>query len=225
LVPDASYDPDEQQPLFIDLIIKITIIRAYANLQNKKLLTAEKLLEFAKLMITLLDKSEDIEIQDDLVEREYADIIPLDVLKQKYLLNSGILFIALNQDKTACRHFTDCLKTGEIYDPRIRRDCVIQLQEIFEKQNQHSLSLKLLYKSFKHRTKAVVFLVNVEQSMDRHLSRVQDHLSYMFEKGLEDRDHISLITFSKNCRRLFSLVEKEKNFVQLKNQITRLEAS
>ena len=35
------------QPLFIDLIIKITISRSYANIHNNKLLTAEKLLEFA----------------------------------------------------------------------------------------------------------------------------------------------------------------------------------
>jgi hypothetical protein len=75
-------------------------------------------------MIELLEKG-DIEIIDDIPEREYADVIPLDVLKQKYLLNSGILFIALNQDKTACRLFTTCLRTGEFYDPRIRRDCVI----------------------------------------------------------------------------------------------------
>jgi hypothetical protein len=135
-VTGAAYDPMEQQPLFIDLIIKITIIRSYANLQNKKLLTSEKLLEFSKVMITLLEKKEDIEIQDDLIEREYAEIIPLDILKQKYLLNSGILFIALNQDKTACKLFTDCLRTGEVYDPRIRRDCVIQLQKILEKQGQ-----------------------------------------------------------------------------------------
>ena len=94
-VAGQRYDPNEQQPLFIDLIIKITIIRSYANLQNQKLLTSEKLLEFAKVMITLLEKG-DIEIMDDLVEREYAEVIPLDILKQKYLLNSATLFIALN---------------------------------------------------------------------------------------------------------------------------------
>jgi hypothetical protein len=109
--------------MFIDIIIKITIIRAYANLQNKKLLTAEKMLEFASVMIDLIENGE-IEIIDDHVEREYAPVIPLPILKQKYLLNSGILFIALNQDKTACRLFTKCLRVGEVYDPRIRRDCV-----------------------------------------------------------------------------------------------------
>lgn len=47
LVAGTDYDPNQRQPLFIDIIIKVTIIRAYANLQNKKLLTSEKMLEFA----------------------------------------------------------------------------------------------------------------------------------------------------------------------------------
>jgi hypothetical protein len=55
MVTGQSYDPNERQPLFIDIIIKVTIIRAYANLQNKKLLTSEKMLEFAQVMIDLID--------------------------------------------------------------------------------------------------------------------------------------------------------------------------
>jgi von Willebrand factor type A domain len=45
----------------------------------------------------------------------------------------------------------------------------------------------------------------------------------MFERCIENQDQISLITYSKNCRRLFSLVEKERNYEQLRNQIVRLE--
>lgn len=74
-------------------------------------------------MIELIEEGQ-IEIIEDLSEREYACVIPLEILKQKYLLNSGILFIALNQDNTACRQFTKCLRMGEYFDPRIRRDCV-----------------------------------------------------------------------------------------------------
>lgn len=81
------------------------------------------MLEFAQVMIELIENGE-IEVIEDLTEREYAGVIPIEILKQKYLLNRGILFIALNQDNTACKLFTKCLRTGEIYDPRIRRDCV-----------------------------------------------------------------------------------------------------
>ena len=45
------------------------------------------------------------------------------------------------------------------------------------------------------------------------LSNVLDN-----ENGaIEDQDRISLIKYGRNLRRIFTLVEKEKNFVQLKN--------
>ncbi len=83
----------QTQPLFIDIIVKITILRSYANLQNKKLLTAEKLLECSKVMIEMLDKEKLKIIMD---EREEAPVIPLDILKQKFLLNNAVLSYSLN---------------------------------------------------------------------------------------------------------------------------------
>ena len=59
--------------------------------------------------------------------------------------------------------------------------------------------------------------------MSQHSAIFKEQLEYIFEKGLEQRDRISLITCSKNCRRLFSLVNKEKNYVQLRNLIRRIE--
>ena len=40
--------------------------------------------------------------------------------------------------------------------------------------------------------------------------------------AIEDKDRISLIKYSRNLRRIFTLVEKKKNFVQLKNQVESL---
>jgi uncharacterized protein YjiK len=93
----------------------------------------------------------------------------------------------------------------------------MNLQQTFIKHGQSSESLNQLIESFKYKNKGVVFLVNVEKSMNAELTKVQADLELIFDKGLEDKDRISLITYSKNCRRLFSLVEKEKNFVQLRN--------
>lgn len=42
---------------------------------------------------------------------------------------------------------------------------------------------------------------------------MKDTLRQIFDKGLEDKDRISLITYSKNSRKIFSLVEKDKNFI------------
>ena len=46
----------KKQPLFIDLIIKITVCRAHANLNNKKILTAEKILESTRWILNDVEK-------------------------------------------------------------------------------------------------------------------------------------------------------------------------
>ena len=40
---------------------------------------------------------------------------------------------------------------------------------------------------------------------------------------IESSDRISLIKFNKKLRRIFSLVQKDSNFAQLKNQVDKLE--
>jgi len=42
------------------------------------------------------------------------------------------------------------------------------------------------------------------------------------EPPVSNNDRIALIKFSKKSNRVFSLVQKEKNFTQLKNQIEKL---
>jgi hypothetical protein len=74
-------DPEvssKRQPLFIDLIIKITICCAYANLNNKKILTAEKVLESTRRLIGFIDDGKIHLTNEGRVE---APIIPLVVLK------------------------------------------------------------------------------------------------------------------------------------------------
>ena len=93
----------KKQPLFIDLMIKITVCRAYANLNNKKILTAEKILESARTLINFIESGK---IKIILQGREDAPVIPIEILKQKYLLHKGLLMIALNKDQDACRCFT-----------------------------------------------------------------------------------------------------------------------
>lgn len=109
--------------MFIDLIIKITVCRAYANLNNKKILTAEKILESTRALINFVERGKIKIITEG--NREEAPVLPLYILKQKYLLHKGYLMIALNKDQDACRCFTHCMRTGESYDVRVRRECVI----------------------------------------------------------------------------------------------------
>lgn len=62
---------------------------------NKKILTAEKILDYARKLITFIDKGN---AQLDQDARDEVPIIDLDILKQQYLLNVGYLMIALNKD-------------------------------------------------------------------------------------------------------------------------------
>jgi len=56
-------------------------------------LTAEKLIYCAETIINLLVQGE-LKIVTE--NREEAPIIPLEILQQKYLLNSGIIYNSLN---------------------------------------------------------------------------------------------------------------------------------
>lgn len=73
--------------------------------------------------------------------------------------------------------------------------------------------------TFKNRNKDLIFLVNANEKMDPYLPLAKDSLKQIFDRGLEAHDRISLITYSKNARVVFSLVDKDKNFIQLRNQI------
>lgn len=79
------------------------ISRAYSNLKNRKILTAEKMIESARILINFIESGRITIVQE---YREEVPIIPLDILKQKYLLHKGYLMIELNRDQDACRLFT-----------------------------------------------------------------------------------------------------------------------
>ena len=82
-----------------------------------------------------------------------------------------------------------------------------------------------------HRNRDFVFLVNQSdhipvdviserRAMSTLMTKVAQTLSNVLDNengAIEDQDRISLIKYGRNLRRIFTLVEKEKNFVQLKN--------
>lgn len=63
--------------------------------------------------------------------------------------------------------------------------------------------------------------------MADHIGQVRKSLAAVLDNqdgAVENQDRIALVTFAKNTKRIFSLVEKEKNFTQLRNQIIWLKA-
>ena len=70
-------------------------------------------------------------------------------------------------------------------------------------------------------------VMSERRAMSTLMSKVASTLSNVLDNehgAIEDKDRISLIKYGRNLRRIFTLVEKEKNFVQLKNQVEYLRA-
>lgn len=61
--------------------------------------------------------------------------------------------------------------------------------------------------------------------MIRHKDKVTDILKLIMQPNQDcilSQDRVSLIKFSKRLRKIFSLVQKDSNFAQLKNQVDKL---
>ena len=60
-----------------------------------------------------------------------------------------------------------------------------------------------------------------------HISQVRKSLAAVLDNedgAVENQDRIALVTYASNTKRIFSLVEKQKNFTQLRNQVIWLKA-
>jgi len=56
--------------------------------------------------------------------------------------------------------------------------------------------------------------------MADNISQVRKSLAAVLDNengAVEDQDRIALVTYASNTKRIFSLVEKQKNFTQLRN--------
>ena len=69
----------DSQPIFIDLIIKIMTCRAFANIMDRKLLTAEKILGNAEVLIDYV-KMGKLEIVTYPAVREESKFYGIDIL-------------------------------------------------------------------------------------------------------------------------------------------------
>jgi len=87
------------------------------------------------------------------------------------------------------------------------------------------LRLERLAETFRFRSRDFIFLVDQSGSMERHRERVTAALNAIMQvkqDAILSQDRVSLVKFSKRLRRIFSLVQKDSNFQQLKNQIEKL---
>ena len=93
-------------PIFYDLIIRLVIARGYAHNMDRKLLTAEKVLQTAT---DLIKASKSLENSVNRSHREGAPFIPLEILEQKCLLHRGLLALTFEDEDKAKQHFEECI--------------------------------------------------------------------------------------------------------------------
>lgn len=82
------------QPVFIDYVIRIMLCRVYVNVQDRKLLTAEKILGNVDQLIKLIKEGKTLEIvkHPDIREDNGCNYYDLELLEKKYWLMRGILY-------------------------------------------------------------------------------------------------------------------------------------
>ena len=133
--------------------------------------------------------------------------------------------ISFNRDENreAKDSFINALNIGPRYDIRIKKTCVEQLRKLYSAENRKFEHLENLAQSFKHVNRDFIFLVNQSCKGDRNSKNMMNNIDKVRktlhrildnkEGAIEAKDRISLITYAKNVRRIFSLVAKEQNFV------------
>jgi hypothetical protein len=119
-------------------------------------------------------------------------IIPIDILKQKFLLQKGYLHMAFNNHEKAAEMFQLCIKVTRQTDSRIRKDCFYQMQHILNLRNLRSADLEKQLINYESKRKDFIFLMSVEESMADFAYEAKIFLKDVLKQSLEPHDRISL---------------------------------
>ena len=74
------------------------LCRVYVNVMDRKLLTAEKILGNAELLIDQLNEGRYLKIVTNPEVRAESRYVHFDILQKKFLLQKGILLFSLNKE-------------------------------------------------------------------------------------------------------------------------------
>ena len=137
-----KHSEKDEQPIFIDLIIKIMLCRVYVNIKDRKLLTAEKILGNAETLIDYIQMNK-LEIITNPEIRGESNHYDFSILKKKYLMQKGILLFSLNKEIDAQDVFLNCMESNDgNFDPRILKDCIVQIMNIQQKKGRQDMYTK-----------------------------------------------------------------------------------
>ena len=97
--------------IYVDLMVKLMILRGYATNQSRKFITAEKILKQAQKLLQMIERG-DVVINTNISMRQGVPPIPFDILKQKYLFCRGMLYLSFDKEELALKKFIKCLNQG-----------------------------------------------------------------------------------------------------------------
>jgi len=199
------------------IICMLDISNAYTEVGDFRM--AKQILEEADLKLIDMEKD---------VANDKADIlatysIPVPILRQKFLLQKAIFLKKCGKMREACRTLTEALESGKKFDPKIRKQCLLELKEIFEKNNllDKAPNIKKMLDSFVKRNKDIVILLDYSQSMGDggRINFAVNNILKVFDNYIKPNDRVGFIRFNMNCDIIFSLIEKKKNTIQLRKQL------
>ena len=99
--------------------------------------------------------------------------MPLDILQQKINLKQGLLLKEMNRHEEATNVLRRCLDEGEIFDARVRVECIQTLRSIVAGKTLFSLQLDRMLECFKHTRRDFIFLVNIQGGSEKNLEVVK----------------------------------------------------
>lgn len=205
-----------------DLVISLHLYSSYCCMMTKRLISADNELKEAK---TIFKNKKEI----DSSKRHDIPVLPSWILIQKILLMSGLLDKCYGKDMKACLKFTKLLKVGKYYDPKTRMEALTYLDMILSEPKYSKINskpeiknIKLMLELFREdKYKDVVLLVDSHNDTE---SANQDKINNMLEvfDNITAEDRLALITMSRKVNVIYSLSQKSKNTIQLRNQLSSM---
>jgi len=189
------------------------------QLENKMTLNSSRTLKTAFDMIKDIEKGL---IKINLSKRN-IQVIHTCILMQECYFQLGRSQLKLKKFKSAAKSFTFCLIIGPYFCPKIRKESLLYLIDIFNLKNKSIVQQSCLQRILLHFNKEprkIAFMIDTSEEMgNENIHKGVQIIQNIFEQDINGYDKVSLISFSKIVRVLFSLVEKWKNTDNLMNQI------
>ncbi|CAI2380645.1 unnamed protein product [Moneuplotes crassus] len=197
-----------------DILIMLNLYSSKCLLMTRRLISAERDLHIA---IKIFKKKQKL-IQED---RPDIPIIPRCILRQRILLQKSLVMLDFKKKRKAAYLLTDLLKIGEVYDPAVRKEALMTLHSLFGNHPEAQNIEQMLQLFQPTRKKNIILLV--DSLKDKYFETKKNLCQEIFD-CLEQEDNISLISMENKVNRVFSLVPKSQNTIQLSNQLKYLDS-